>query len=210
MNVILLRDSFNTLKPYAKEIVKHFYKTLFQKHPEARALFHTNMDSQQDKLIQSLVFIVDNVDKADVFTDYLKKMGRRHHENYGTKAEHYAWVAEAFLATLKYFFEETWTPELDQTWTDALLTIAKIMQSYAEDSAPVAKVEATAPVSVAEDFQKHVNRVVQEALMRALRDPKVLEEVKKAANGHAHKLLMQALSDELSNVKKEILPKQAA
>lgn len=211
MNIVLLRDSFEAVKPYAKEFVAHFYKTMFEKYPDAKGFFHkTDMKKQQELLIQSLVYVVDHVDKPDELTDYLRKLGKRHHENYGTKAEHYGIVADSLLTTLAYFFEETWTPELQATWSAALQFIAETMQSYTA-LAPSPQVEKVPePVNVAEDFQRHVNRVVQDALLKALRDPKVHEEVRRVAAAQAHKILMQALQEELANFKKEAQPKQAA
>jgi|GEM_PF-1015797 len=210
MNTILLRDSFEAIKPYAKDFTAHFYQTLFQNNPEAKALFHkADMAKQQDLLINSLVFIVGNLENTELLTDYLKNMGRRHHENYGVENAHYGLVAEALLSTLRYYFEETWTPELEQTWTEALTFIAQTMQSYAVSTESKPK-EAVMPVNVVEEFQKQVNKVVQDCLLRALRDPKIHEEVRKVAGVQAQKLMMQALQEEFSGIRKEIQPKIAA
>lgn len=202
MNIPLLRDSFEALKPCTREMAAHFFRTLFGKHPEARSLFRSlDAGQQQEALVHALAFVVENVDRPEALKGYLESQGRRHSE-YGVTPEQYGWAAESLLSTLKYFFEETWTAELEETWAAALALVAKSMAE--------AKPAPVAPAGVGEEFQRSVNRFVQDALLRALRDPKVQEEVRKAAAAQAQKLLHQALQEELQQIKKEVQPKSAA
>ena len=74
LQVQLLRDSFELAKPIADQISQKFYELLFQDYPQAQGLFQqVDMEKQQKALIRSLVFIVDNLEKAAEF--YEKEMG---------------------------------------------------------------------------------------------------------------------------------------
>lgn len=132
LNIELLRESFEAVKPVAVPVVEHFYKTLFSKYPQAKPLFkNVDMGTQKGHLINSLVFIVDHVDKAEQLVPYLQKMGARHLK-YGVQNEHYAWVGGSLIETFKHFFKDQWSQELESTWLTAFGVIAQQMQEGAK------------------------------------------------------------------------------
>ena len=129
----VIKDSFELAKPIAKEVSEKFYEILFQDHPEARELFASVvMPDQQMRLVESLVYIVANVDKPDKLVPYLKNMGSRH-TYYNISDEHYGWVGESLLKTFAFFFKHKWTPQLKQQWTLAYGVIAETMQAGAQE-----------------------------------------------------------------------------
>lgn len=146
-NVQLLKDSFEAIKPVAKPVISYFYNHLFTAHPEAKPLFaKTKMDEQQNHLIASLVFIVDNVEKTSELVPYLQKMGARH-VKYGTQSEHYSWVGASLIATFRHFFKHQWSPELEQTWVTAYGVIAEQMIKGAEAVMPKKESQSLQPKS---------------------------------------------------------------
>jgi Hemoglobin-like flavoprotein len=57
LNVELLEQSFDKVKPRANEFAASFYENLFKAHPEVKPLFaNTDMGNQEKKLLNSLVF----------------------------------------------------------------------------------------------------------------------------------------------------------
>ncbi|MGA0200016.1 MAG: globin domain-containing protein, partial [Prochlorotrichaceae cyanobacterium] len=97
LQVELLEQSFNQVKPKAGEFAASFYETLFTDAPAAKPLFaHSNMDEQQTKLLKSLVFVVENLRNPDALSGALEGLGARH-VKYGALPEHYPLVGAALL-----------------------------------------------------------------------------------------------------------------
>ncbi|MFB2892815.1 globin, partial [Aerosakkonemataceae cyanobacterium BLCC-F50] len=62
LNVELLEQSFEKIKPHAHEFVVSFYENLFAANPEVKPLFaQTDMTNQYKKLLNSLVLVVENL-----------------------------------------------------------------------------------------------------------------------------------------------------
>ena len=134
LNVELLEQSFDEIKPVANEFVTSFYENLFAAHPEAKPLFATtNMEAQKQKLLNSLVLVVENLRTPDVLDEALRGLGARH-VKYGALPEHYPLVGEALLTTFRQYLEDKWTIEVKQAWVDAYGTISEIMLDGADYS----------------------------------------------------------------------------
>ncbi len=127
LNVRLLEESFNLVKPRGAALVARFYERLFQKYPAVKPLFRgTSIEAQQKKLLASLVLVVQNLRHPDRLTKALHQLGARH-VDYGAEPAHYDAVAENLLAVLAEFAGSAWTPEIKQAWADALGAIKTIM-----------------------------------------------------------------------------------
>lgn len=134
LNVELLEQSFERVKPRADEFATSFYENLFTDNPEAKPLFaNTDMAKQKKMLIASLVLVVDNLRKPDVLTKTLKDLGARH-VKYGTLSEHYPLVGGAILKTFESYLGSDWTPEVKQAWVDAYGAITDLMLAGAKEA----------------------------------------------------------------------------
>ncbi len=123
----IITESFETVKPIAGDAADYFYNVLFTKYPEVKTLFaNTEMAKQKNHLISSLVFIVENLERADVLSAFLEKMGARH-VKYGVKPEHYPMVGETLLETFAHLFGDLWSSELKEQWTLAYGAISSLM-----------------------------------------------------------------------------------
>ena len=79
LNVELLEASFGAVAPRADELAKHFYDTLFERHPGVQPLFeNTTQVEQQAKLLASISAIVGNLRNPDKLGSYLQGLGARH------------------------------------------------------------------------------------------------------------------------------------
>lgn len=136
LNVELIRESFENVKPIADKVSDKFYEFLWGDYPPSKALFEdVKMETQKKALIGSLVFIVENVDNTDKLVPYLKEMGKRH-VPYGTKEEHYPMVGGTLLKTFAHFFGDDWTEELNDAWSEAYGVITSVMLEGAAEYAP--------------------------------------------------------------------------
>ena len=134
LQVELLEQSFESVKPHANEFVDSFYQNLFTAHPEAKPLFeHTDMAKQKKMLLNSLVMVVENLRQPDVLDKALRGLGARH-VKYGALPEHYPLVGGALLTTFGQYLQEKWTPEVQQAWTGAYGAISEIMLDGADYS----------------------------------------------------------------------------
>ena len=57
------------------------------------------------------------------------------HLDYGVKPEHYTYVGNALLRTLKKGLGPKFTPELSDAWVDAFRMLAQVMKKAAYGSA---------------------------------------------------------------------------
>ncbi|GAC1465092.1 MAG: hypothetical protein NVS2B14_08730 [Chamaesiphon sp.] len=134
LNVEVLEQTFNKVKPDAIEFSATFYNNLFADYPQVRPLFaNTNMVDQRKKLMDSLVLVVDNIRNGDVLADALRGLGTRH-ITYGVIPGHYPMVGGAILKTFESYLGPDWTPEVEQAWKDAYQAIASLMLEGAEYS----------------------------------------------------------------------------
>ncbi len=127
LNVELLERSFAQVAPDAEAFAASFYSTLFTDYPAAQPLFaHTDMAAQQQKLLKSLVFVVENLRNPDGLAAALRGLGTRH-VNYGALPDHYPLVGASLLKTFAAYLGDDWTPDVQQAWIDAYDAITTLM-----------------------------------------------------------------------------------
>ncbi len=127
LNIELLEQSFDKVKPHANEFAASFYDNLFQAYPEVKPLFaNTDMGNQQKKLLNSLVLVVENLRNPEALGPVLNALGARH-IGYGAIPKYYGPVGEALLITFEQYLKEDWTPEVKKAWLDAFTAITSLM-----------------------------------------------------------------------------------
>ncbi len=127
IDVEVLEESFAYIKPRTTKFSASFYSNLLTDYPQVQALFkNTDMAAQQDKLMKSLVLVIENLRHPDVLTNALRGLGSKHVQ-YGVMPEHYPLVGGALLKTFESYLETDWTPRVKQAWTDAYGVITDLM-----------------------------------------------------------------------------------
>ncbi|MFG2010360.1 globin domain-containing protein [Micromonospora sp. NPDC048868] len=143
MDVVALRQSWAQLSVAGPEAAKYFYATLFLIAPETRAMFPTNMQYQQDKLLAALGHIVTHVDDEREVTAFAQRLGADHRRFQGEDRQgrpvpltewHYIRVGQALLATLERFLGPRWTPQLHAEWAGAYELVARLMLAGAVEA----------------------------------------------------------------------------
>ncbi|MBW4597792.1 MAG: pentapeptide repeat-containing protein [Brasilonema angustatum HA4187-MV1] len=137
LNIEVLEQSFEKVKLHADEFAASFYENLFKANPELKPLFtKTDIKSQEKKLLNSLVLIVENIRKPEALEPVLKALGARH-IGYGVIPKYYKPVREALLVTFEQYLQQHWTPEVKKAWLDAFTAITALMLKGAgEESTP--------------------------------------------------------------------------
>src|ERR671932_573378 len=127
LNVEILEQSFEQIKPRAEEFAASFYENLFTLYPEVKPLFaKTDMTNQKKKLLNSLVLVVENLRNPEALGSVLNALGGRH-VGYGAIANYYPAVGEALLSTFEQYLQQDWTGEVKQAWVDAFSAITALM-----------------------------------------------------------------------------------
>lgn len=141
LNVSLLEESFESIKPVASQFSADFYNTLFADYPNVQPLFaNSHMSEQQEKLVSALVMVIQNLQNPDLLGSSLRGLGTRHVQ-YGVLPEHYPMVGASLLKTLDTYLGSQWTPKVQQAWLDAYKAIATIMLEGAENSEKALAIE---------------------------------------------------------------------
>ncbi|TPW13214.1 MAG: methyl-accepting chemotaxis protein, partial [Halothiobacillaceae bacterium] len=129
IDVDVVQETFELLKPQGEALVKRFYERLFARYPEAKKLFsNTSMESHAPKLVAALALVVRGLEGQDFPLTVLQDLGVRHHR-YGATNELYPPVAETLLATLEEFAGDLWTEEIQAAWQGVLNLVAEAMMS---------------------------------------------------------------------------------
>ena len=132
-DVALLRRSFEQIRPQSDIAALVFYRNLFTLAPALRPLFHTSIELQGRKLMESLSFTVASLENPGELFPVLESLGRRH-VAYGAKAEHYPIVAEAIVQMLRETLGNAMTPETESAWLKALGIVSEVMQRGARQA----------------------------------------------------------------------------
>jgi len=143
MDVEALRQSWRQVEVAGAEAAKYFYATLFVIAPETRAMFPTNMQYQEDKLLAALGYIISRLDDGGELTTFARRLGADHRRFHGEDRDgktvllsdrHYAWVGQALLRTLERFLGTQWTPELHREWAAAYDAVTNLMLAGAREA----------------------------------------------------------------------------
>lgn len=121
-----LRLSFFELIPVSDELSQSFYDRLFDEHPEVRSYFKPDMQSQQDKLVDTLAALLDSLEKSEEAENMLRNLGRRH-VGYGATPELYAWVEVAILEIVAQYAKPHERADLHDLWSRLMTSVSKTM-----------------------------------------------------------------------------------
>lgn len=204
MNIQLIRESFEAIKPHAAEVIEHFYEELFDRYPVSKTLFkEVKMEQQRRALVNSLAHIVEYIEDGEHLTDYLRKMGQRHNA-YGTKAEHYSWIGEALLATFAYYFGEQWTPELASSWISAYEFISREMQIGMKKGKPKSEAQNKPTPSLSELTQTVAKNMLKQAIQAELETEEFKTYLRKSVQDAIRKTIELESAEMLTDTRPHI------
>jgi hemoglobin-like flavoprotein len=124
-------DTWKQVAPIADTAANLFYSRLFEIDPSTRKLFRaTDMAAQRKKLLQTLSFVINGLDRLDLLVSKVEDLGRRH-AGYGVTDAHYESVGAALLWTLEQGLGRAWTPAVASAWTEVYGMLSGIMRNAA-------------------------------------------------------------------------------
>jgi hemoglobin-like flavoprotein len=130
--VALLRRTFASIESKGTIAALVFYRNLFTLDPSLKAMFHTSIELQARKLMESLAYTVASLEEPQKLIPALEAMGRRH-VSYGVRDEHYATVMTALLQMFEETLGKNFTPEAREAWQNALEFVSSTMQRGAAE-----------------------------------------------------------------------------
>lgn len=128
-----IEKSFAAIAPRAPELALRFYDRLFREHPEVAPLFTSPMSEQRKKLLASLGAIVGGLRDPEQLRQYARALAIRH-VAYGAARAHYPVVGQVLIKTLADMAGKSWTPQLEQAWTQAYQAIQAIIFEALDES----------------------------------------------------------------------------
>lgn len=118
--------SFNLVKSNSQTFTQVFYKELFRRAPETRAMFQEDMASQREKLFKTIAAAVSYVGNYPELVPTIQKLGYSH-KGYGAMPQHYGIVAEALLKAFREVLGLRFTNDMHQAWLKLYSEMAKDM-----------------------------------------------------------------------------------
>ncbi|MGK7931175.1 MAG: globin domain-containing protein [Microcystaceae cyanobacterium] len=133
LNIHLLEESFEKIKPKSTEFSETFHELLFEEHPELVSMFKdTDLEVQEQKLFISLALIVENLRNGDELHFALRSLGA-YHTTFGTVAEQYPYIGQALIESFVIYLKDDWTKETENAWLEAYQIITDMMLEGAEN-----------------------------------------------------------------------------
>jgi hemoglobin-like flavoprotein len=133
-NTMLVQQSFEKVAAIGLKAAEIFYAELFTIDPSLRAMFKGDIHEQHKKLLSALALVVRSLHTPERILNAVEKLAVKHLD-YGVKPEHYTYVGNALLRTLKKGLGSEFTPELFDAWVDAFRMLSQIMKKAAYGSA---------------------------------------------------------------------------
>lgn len=127
--VTVMEQSFTLIKENLNPFCDSFYQLLLEESPEIKDLFkNTDRIRYHLPLDQALEFFISHLLHPDIITECLTQFNQQE-ENNPLKIEDYSLMINCLLKTLAFYLNESWTSEVQQAWTEALLLVKEMISS---------------------------------------------------------------------------------
>jgi hemoglobin-like flavoprotein len=128
--IALVQRSFEKAAALGEKVAEIFYAELFAIDPSLRKMFKGDMAAQRKKLLSALSLVVKSLHSPEKILNPISRLAVKHLD-YGVEPEHYTYVGNALLRTLKKGLGPDFTPELRDAWVEAFRMLAKVMKEAA-------------------------------------------------------------------------------
>ena len=128
--VALVQDSWKKIVPIRDMAALLFYARLFELDPSARRLFHNDLELQGRKVIETLNWMAESLDRFDSMTARLAELGRQH-AGYGVRPDQYESVTAALLWAISQALGPDFDAATRDSWKLALSAVSEAMKSGA-------------------------------------------------------------------------------
>jgi hemoglobin-like flavoprotein len=126
MDAALLETSLALVDTPDDGLSTRFCELLFERYPAVRPMFSDDMGHQAKMMRSTIVSVVDHLDDPTWLTETLGGIGSRR-ASWGVVAPMYAAVTECMVAAMAEIGGDAWTPQMNDTWVEALNAVAGLM-----------------------------------------------------------------------------------
>lgn len=126
MDAELLETSLALVDQPDDGLTRRFYEILFERHPEVRPMFGSDIRPQAAMLREAVVAVLGHLDDATWLSDTLGGLGAKH-AGWGVTAPMYGAVADCMIAAMAELGGDAWTEEMTAAWAEALTAVASLM-----------------------------------------------------------------------------------
>ena len=131
----IVKATAPVLAEHGYDIIKCFYKRLFEAHPELKNVFnvaHQEQGQQQQALARAVYAYAENIEDPSSLMAVLKNIANKH-ASLGVRPEHYPIVGENLLAAIKETLGDAATDEIISAWAQAYGNLADILAGMESD-----------------------------------------------------------------------------
>ena len=128
--VNLIRLTFAQAMNRKLETGRMFYDRLFAIAPETRAMFRSDLETQSQKLMDTLALAISSLRDLPSLVAMLEALALRH-VDYGVNDKHYDDVGASLLWTLDRMLGPAFTSEARDAWAALYGTVADVMRNAA-------------------------------------------------------------------------------
>ncbi|MEM8841687.1 MAG: globin family protein [Pseudomonadota bacterium] len=121
-----LRSTWARAVPASTLASELFYGELFRRAPQTKPLFKSDLRAQGAKLMATLAFVVDHLDKPETLLPAARDLAIRH-VDYGVTPEHYPAVGAALLWTFEELLGAGFGASEHDAWAKAYAALSEVM-----------------------------------------------------------------------------------
>ncbi|SDC86316.1 nitric oxide dioxygenase [Cupriavidus sp. YR651] len=125
----IVKATAPVLAEHGYDIIKCFYKRMFEAHPELRNVFnmaHQEQGQQQQALARAVYAYAENIEDPGSLGAVLKNIANKH-TSLGVQPAQYPIVGEHLLAAIKEILGDAATDEIISAWAQAYGNLADVL-----------------------------------------------------------------------------------
>lgn len=125
----IVKATAPVLADHGYDIIKCFYKRMFEAHPELKNVFniaHQEQGQQQQALARAVYAYAENIEDPGTLMAVLKNIANKH-ASLGVRPEQYPIVGEHLLAAIKEVLGDAATDEIISAWAQAYGYLADVL-----------------------------------------------------------------------------------
>jgi hemoglobin-like flavoprotein len=133
-HLMIVQQILPEVLKHRSEVGMRFYRHLFDRYPEYRALFPEDLTAQADSLITMLESAVISACRPGDMMSGLHELGRRHVQYGVVKREDFDRVGRCLIETLGEFLGDRFSAEMEAAWAAIYTMVADGLFEGVEDA----------------------------------------------------------------------------
>ena len=125
-HIDLIQSSFERAYRDKAKIATLFYRNLFEAMPEARAMFHQDMQVQRQMFASILVMIVKLLNQPEAMRGVARKLAQAH-ARFNVSREQFDRAGEALVEAMEEVGGDQFSPGTAEAWREAMQVLFDCM-----------------------------------------------------------------------------------